>query len=74
MEQHFLGAKVFMQKIFTLGYVVSSTLPYCNSIQSRHKFIGNACLQNFGIFVLLMNTVASYISGFVLVVVPAVGT
>ena len=33
----------------------------------------NFNMQDFGIFVLLMNTVASYISGFVLVVVPAVG-
>jgi hypothetical protein len=31
------------------------------------------CVQDFGIFVLLMNTVASYVSGFVLVMVPAYG-
>ena len=30
-------------------------------------------MQDFGIFVLLMNTVASYVSGFVLVMVPAYG-
>ena len=78
-EQHFLGAKVpccsFPRASPYCEVSSVCALALCMPWPSRHNYSVHDSApptnQDFGVFILLMNTVASFVSGFVLVQVPA---